>query len=472
MTTIRKIVTSQVDGNSANESNTGEIRPFGEAGFYIDTNGNTNKLVLSMFEGQRTHLRSKVLSPGVFYGSNADSGDGAGFDTIKLIPDASLHFNDSSYGNDQYLVIDPTAPNHIHIRAGGAIDSSSADLFLGGEQNHVKVSDGGDTVTVRTSQTGEGVINRDWVFDNLGGLTFPNNSILDSADGNIEFRGMSNFNVEAGGVVNIVTDSTNTAYSWQFGDDGNLNAPGNILATGVVAGLVAGQTDTPLNIETYATDGESTVINSWLFGTDGNLTLPGGMKINSGDYGGSPRLVIDASTGGDGYLQLDASAAVLVGVNSVCNIMIGNISAPNTVTEILSPKVKFLEQTVPESSVGAPGDVPGLVAFDGSYIYYCTGTFGGTSYNVIHAISEGTSANGVDNGYLVADTYQLPQVGWKVYYDGEVRTINQVNADGIPGFYVVFVDSALVIPGQATFAWGPTPVTDIWKRIAWSGDTW
>jgi len=424
MTTIRKIVTSQVNGNSANANDTNEIRPFGEAGFYIDTNGPDDKLVLSMFEGQRTHLRSKVLSPGVFYGSNADSGDGAGLDTIKLIPDAQQHFNNSSYGNDQYLIVESTAgePGHVHIRAGGTIDNSTADLFLGGELNNVRVSDTYNSVKISTDTGVEGITN-DWTFDTTGILTFPNSALVDVADSNIEFRQMNNFNVEAGGVFNIVTNSSNEAYNWQFGDDGNL-------------------------------------------------TLPGGMKINSGDYGGGDRLVIDASTGGDGYLQLDASAAVLVGSNSVCNVVIGNISAPNTMTELLSPRVKFLEQIVPESSVGSPGDVPGLVAFDSSYIYYCTGTFGGTSYNVVHAISEGTSANGVDNGYLVADTYQLPQVGWKVYYDGEVRTINQVNADGIPGFYVVFIDSPLTIPGQATFAWGPTPVTDIWKRVAWSEDTW
>lgn len=174
MTTIRKIVTSQVDGNSANTDVNNEIRPFGEASFFIDTSGDTDKLVLSMFEGQRTHLRSKVLSPGVFYGSNADSGDGVGLDTIKLIPDTSLHYNDGNYGNDQYLIVDPTAPNHIHIRAGGTIDNSSADLFIGGELNHVKISDSADTVSISTD-AGEGNT-QTWTFGNNGDVTFPGSS--------------------------------------------------------------------------------------------------------------------------------------------------------------------------------------------------------------------------------------------------------------------------------------------------------
>jgi hypothetical protein len=64
------------------------------------------------------------------------SGDGANSSTIQLIPDGNLT------GTDQYLIIDPTAPGHIHIRAGGIQDGSSADLFLGGEFSHFKVSAG------------------------------------------------------------------------------------------------------------------------------------------------------------------------------------------------------------------------------------------------------------------------------------------------------------------------------------------
>lgn len=68
-------------------------------------------------------------------GSGEDSGDGNGFGTIRLVPDADL------IENDQYLIIDPTAPGHIHIRAGGTQDASNADLMLGGEKNYVRVRD-------------------------------------------------------------------------------------------------------------------------------------------------------------------------------------------------------------------------------------------------------------------------------------------------------------------------------------------
>jgi hypothetical protein len=356
MTTIRKIVTSKVDGDSANNNDTGEIRPFGETAFYLDTNGPGNKLVLMMFDGVRTHLKSKVLSPGVLFGSNADSGDGAGLDTIKLIPDATLY----DQGSQQYIVVDPTFPNHIHIRAGGTIDNSNTHLFIGGEN--------------------------------------------------------SNLNIPSGN-----------------------NPPVYISANN----------------------------NNWTFGTDGSLTFPGGMTIES-QYGGGSRLVID---GKGEFVDIRDSGTILIGYNSTGSVQIGNPEG-GTTTEIVSEKARFLLQSVPTSSIGTVGDLQGQVAFDGSYMYYCTQSFGGTTYDVVHSIAQGTSANGADNGYLVANTYQLPQVGWKVYYNGEIRTIDQVNDTGIPGFYVVFVDSALEIPGQATFAWGPTPATNIWKRVAWSSDTW
>lgn len=69
-------------------------------------------------------------------GAGEDSGDGNGYATLELVPDPTL------YINDQYLVIDPTEVNHIHIRAGGTQDDSSAELYLGGEKHNVRVTDG------------------------------------------------------------------------------------------------------------------------------------------------------------------------------------------------------------------------------------------------------------------------------------------------------------------------------------------
>jgi hypothetical protein len=82
--------------------------------------------------------------PGSGYISNPvdSSGDGNSYDTIQIVPD------DNRYGADQYLIIDPTDPNHIHVRAGGTIDESLADLILGGENTQIKLSDSDSSVSI------------------------------------------------------------------------------------------------------------------------------------------------------------------------------------------------------------------------------------------------------------------------------------------------------------------------------------
>jgi hypothetical protein len=65
---------------------------------------------------------------------------------------------------NQYIIVDPTAVNHIHLRAGGTIDGSSAELFLGGENTNVQVSD--TTKAVYISANG------------INAATFANNGTL------------------------------------------------------------------------------------------------------------------------------------------------------------------------------------------------------------------------------------------------------------------------------------------------------
>jgi hypothetical protein len=101
-------------------------------------------------------------------GAGTASGDGANLGTIELVPDGDLT-------SDQYLIIDPTAPNHIHIRAGGTQDASTADLIVGGEDTNLLVSDTGDYVDIRTtSETATNI----WRFGSDGTLSGPGMSTL------------------------------------------------------------------------------------------------------------------------------------------------------------------------------------------------------------------------------------------------------------------------------------------------------
>ena len=76
-----------------------------------------------------------IISGTKIFGGGENSGDGNGYGTLELIPDSGL------YSNDQYLIIDPTGPNHVHIRAGGTIDNSNAEIIVGGEKNNLRVND-------------------------------------------------------------------------------------------------------------------------------------------------------------------------------------------------------------------------------------------------------------------------------------------------------------------------------------------
>jgi hypothetical protein len=99
-------------------------------------------------------------------GAGTGAGDGSGNGTIELVPDGDITSN-------QYLIIDPTGPNHIHIRAGGNQDASTADLIFGGERNKVLVSDSERLVLVSTRPTGEEEYENQWIFGSDGILIGP-----------------------------------------------------------------------------------------------------------------------------------------------------------------------------------------------------------------------------------------------------------------------------------------------------------
>ena len=106
--------------------------------------------------------------PGDGYISNPSnsSGDGNGYDTIKIVPDSDRE----QY--DQYLIIDPTQPNHIHVRAGGTQDESLAELIIGGEKAQVKVVDSSHKVYVQSWDDGNDIYHN-WEFGSDGKIYGP-----------------------------------------------------------------------------------------------------------------------------------------------------------------------------------------------------------------------------------------------------------------------------------------------------------
>jgi hypothetical protein len=353
MTRVRRINVSQIEGSDANNTTDDEIRPFGETAFYVDGNGPTDKLVLSIHDGVRTHQKSKVVGPGVLYGSNADAGDGSGADTIKLIPDADLHYN----GSNQYIVVDPTGgePGHIHLRAGGTQDASTADLYLGGELTCVRVSDTSDIVTVRTTSAGDPNITMEWSFEPDGNLYFPgigNTRIGESEPGLV---------VRSGVGFAVVTNADSVSnYEIEFVgyiSDGFANDPGATLTvTEIIVGTI--------------TDG-MTIYGAGLPPEGWTVTVGGGLP--------------NAGSGGVGNYLL-SGANILTSVQSFNNgvAALGGQSWTFGTDSSLTFPDDTVQTTawaggrvvaVPTTSLGAAGDKTGDLAFNGSYIYYCTADY-------------------------------------------------------------------------------------------------
>jgi hypothetical protein len=69
------------------------------------------------------------------------SGDGSGFNTMRLVPDLK-----GLEAADIYIILDPayvdSPEDSIHIRAGGTRDNSLANLCLGGVNSQVKIGAG------------------------------------------------------------------------------------------------------------------------------------------------------------------------------------------------------------------------------------------------------------------------------------------------------------------------------------------
>jgi hypothetical protein len=134
--------------------------------------------------------------------SGNSSGDGFGYNTMRLVPDQQ-GLEDA----DQYIILDPTSPGHIHIRAGGTQDNSQAILYFGGENSHVKIDSGPNPpVTIAAN-------NKIWAFGANGNLIFPDSTTQSTA-----YTG--NVNGFAIGYRDVPQNFTNTSFTLALTDAG------------------------------------------------------------------------------------------------------------------------------------------------------------------------------------------------------------------------------------------------------------
>ena len=220
--------------------------------------------------------------PGSGYISNPanSSGDGFGNDTLELVPDEEL-------SADQRIIIDPTSPNHIHIRAGGAQDESQAYLILGGERTHVQVSDQDGNVRISSKQPdityslqnvnpeSSNLLIVDSEFEIDGNWFIQYNGTKYSLNGYYTQNGqtfMTQYDIpfETGGYYNF--GYTRGENGWNFSSDGSLYGPGEssvVKVTGI-------ENATDSNSLSVTSSGTMTVTAA---GGDMNFYMDGGMYI-------------------------------------------------------------------------------------------------------------------------------------------------------------------------------------------------
>ena len=192
----------------------------------------------------------RFILPGGGYITNPieSSGDGSDLSTINLFPDGNI-------ASDQYVIIDPTSPNHIHLRAGGVQDNSSAHIFLGGERNNIEVSDPYRTVKISTKPDGT---------ENTYGNS--------NEASNTEFVHASSAAILPGDTVRLYTGGPtyvvdNVTQEYPSAGFITVTAPGLSFITG----------------EAYVFTHDPGYSNEWTFGNDGVLSGPamGGIWVES-----------------------------------------------------------------------------------------------------------------------------------------------------------------------------------------------
>jgi hypothetical protein len=236
--------------------------------------------------------------------------------TMVLTPDPGY--------SSQSLVLDPTAPGHIHLRAPSAnIDEPLANIFLGGEDSSFEVGYyNGSAPNVFIHSGGN-----TWEFLNDGNLVFPRDAVGNTdpflritggasprilsedvslaGPANLEITALNTiFTGSSGSAIKIYADdgeigSTanlqlwtnsggNTEYSWTFGDDGNLTTSSNLVISpsGIGTGTAIAQSDAPLQIASTDANGSASI------GWYGNPTGPGNVvQVALNQTGGSMTVV-------------------------------------------------------------------------------------------------------------------------------------------------------------------------------------
>jgi hypothetical protein len=322
-----------------------------------------------------------------------NAGDSSGLSTLNLYPD-------NSTGDDRYLIIDPTGPAHLHLRAGGAQDASNVLLYLGGEQTYVQIDDGYHRVSINSYDVGNAT-GYNWRFDYDGTVIFPTLT------------------------VDLHNGGNQSAQTLQFGDQSQqviITGPTPDVDTNAQRLIIQGQRGNGL--------GEGGDVYFWAGDADTN---GGDIKIYAGDadnvsagYGGYINL--DGGSGYDGGGQISVTGGYSAnGPGGTVNISAGQGGTDGGAINI--------------NGGGATANQGGNIALQGGY--------GGNNGGEVRLTggSAGTGIPGYGNVVLVsgASTWTFDNTGNMVVPSGLGRFIKST-----PGGYLglATIDDGTDVPAQ------------------------
>jgi hypothetical protein len=209
---------------------------------------------------------------------------------------------DQTYSS-QSLVLDPTAPGHIHLRAPGAnIDEPYANIFLGGEDSSFEVGYyNGSAPNVFIHSGGN-----TWTFGNDGTTTFPTGNITS----NTSLQLTTTF-------ANVKTVEYQTAGVWDLYVEDSITGS-NTAASRLNVSFKDNLIDKPqVYIEnTKESDG---IALRWTFDENGNLNFPRDVAGNTDPFltisgGANPRILSeDVSLAGPANLEITALNTIFTG---------------------------------------------------------------------------------------------------------------------------------------------------------------
>jgi hypothetical protein len=132
----------------------------------------TGNIIMSSYDGNISYeMTLDTTGNLILAGGNSVIQSVANSSLDPLNPNVSTMILTPSTGyTSQALVLDPTAPGHIHLRAPSAnIDEPLANIFLGGEESSFEVGyHNGSTPNVYIHSGGN-----TWTFDTIGSLNLP-----------------------------------------------------------------------------------------------------------------------------------------------------------------------------------------------------------------------------------------------------------------------------------------------------------